>query len=103
MATFQSRWVSLIGQAGTGKTLLALAVGLHKTLEEGLFSRIIVTEPVVPVGKQDIGFLPGDKEDKMLPWVQSVLRTQGGQALYGHITLARTIRSAVASLAAELL
>jgi PhoH-like ATPase len=61
-----------VGQAGTGKTLLALAVGLHKTLEEGLFSRIIVTKPVIPVGKQDIGFLPGDKEEKMLPWVQSV-------------------------------
>jgi len=64
--------VSMVGQAGTGKTLLALAVGLHKTLEEGLFSRIIVTKPVIPVGKQDIGFLPGDKEEKMLPWVQSV-------------------------------
>jgi PhoH-like ATPase len=64
--------VSLVGQAGTGKTLLALAAGLHKTLEEGLFSRIIVTKPVIPVGKQDIGFLPGDKEDKMLPWVQSI-------------------------------
>ncbi len=64
--------VSMVGQAGTGKTLLAIAVGLHKTLEEGLFSRIIVTKPVIPVGKQDIGFLPGDKEEKMLPWVQSV-------------------------------
>ena len=64
--------VSMVGQAGTGKTLLALAVGLQKTLEEGLFSRIIVTKPVIPVGRQDIGFLPGDKEEKMLPWVQSV-------------------------------
>ncbi|HUJ90477.1 MAG TPA: PhoH family protein [Syntrophorhabdales bacterium] len=64
--------VTLVGQAGTGKTLLALAVGLQKTLEEGLYSRIIITKPVIPVGKQDIGFLPGDKQDKMLPWVQSV-------------------------------
>lgn len=64
--------VSLIGKAGTGKTILALAVGLHKTLEEGVFQRIFVTKPVVPVGRQDIGFLPGDKEDKMLPWVQSI-------------------------------
>lgn len=64
--------VSLIGRAGTGKTILALAVGLHKTLEEGMFQRIFVTKPVVPVGRQDIGFLPGDKEDKMLPWVQSI-------------------------------
>ena len=69
--------VSLIGQAGTGKTLLALAAGLHKTLEEGLFSRIIVTKPVIPVGKQDIGFLPGSKEEKMLPWVQSIFDNFG--------------------------
>lgn len=60
--------VTLVGQAGTGKTLLALAVGLQKTVEEGLYSRIMITKPVVPVGKQDIGFLPGDKEEKMLPW-----------------------------------
>jgi len=64
--------VTLIGQAGTGKTILALAVGLHKTLEEGMYQRIFITKPVVPVGRQDIGFLPGDKEEKMLPWVQSV-------------------------------
>ncbi|HME45676.1 MAG TPA: PhoH family protein [Syntrophorhabdales bacterium] len=64
--------VSLVGQAGTGKTLLALAVGLHKTLEEGCYARIIITKPVIPVGKQNIGFLPGDKKDKMLPWVQSI-------------------------------
>ena len=69
--------VSLVGQAGTGKTLLALAAGLHKTLEEGLFSRIIVTKPVIPVGKQDIGFLPGSKEEKMLPWVQSIFDNFG--------------------------
>ena len=64
--------VTLVGQAGTGKTLLALAVGLQKTVEEGQYNRIIVTKPVVPVGRQDIGFLPGDKDDKMLPWVQSI-------------------------------
>ncbi len=64
--------VTLIGQAGTGKTILALAAGLHKTLEEGMYQRIFITKPVVPVGRQDIGFLPGDKEEKMLPWIQSV-------------------------------
>ncbi len=69
--------VSLVGQAGTGKTLLALAAGLHKTLEEGLFSRIIVTKPVIPVGKQDIGFLPGGKDEKMMPWVQSIFDNFG--------------------------
>ena len=64
--------VTLVGQAGTGKTLLALAAGLHKTLEEGCYSRIVVTKPVIPVGRQNIGFLPGDKKDKMVPWVQSI-------------------------------
>ncbi len=64
--------LTLVGQAGTGKTLLALAVGLHKTLEEGCYNRIVITKPVIPVGKQNIGFLPGDKQDKMKPWIQSI-------------------------------
>lgn len=64
--------VSLVGQAGTGKTMLALAVGLHKVLEEGVYKKIVMTKPVIPVGRQEIGFLPGDKEEKMRPWVQSI-------------------------------
>jgi len=61
-------FVSLIGQAGTGKTLLALAAGLSQTLETKRFSEIIVTRATVPVG-DDIGFLPGTEEEKMAPWM----------------------------------
>jgi PhoH-like ATPase len=61
-------FVSLIGQAGTGKTLLALAAGLAQTLESKRFSEIIVTRATVPVG-EDIGFLPGTEEEKMAPWM----------------------------------
>jgi len=61
-------FVTLIGQAGTGKTLLALAAGLSQTLESKRFSEIIVTRATVPVG-DDIGFLPGTEEEKMAPWM----------------------------------
>jgi PhoH-like ATPase len=61
-------FVSLIGQAGTGKTLLALASGLAQTLETKRYSEIIVTRATVPVG-EDIGFLPGTEEEKMAPWM----------------------------------
>ncbi|MEG0821724.1 MAG: PhoH family protein [Burkholderiaceae bacterium] len=61
-------FVSLIGQAGTGKTLIALAAGLAQTLETRRFSEIIVTRATVPVG-EDIGFLPGTEEEKMAPWM----------------------------------
>jgi len=61
-------FVSLLGQAGTGKTLLALASGLAQVLETKLYSEIIVTRVTVPVG-EDIGFLPGTEEEKMSPWM----------------------------------
>jgi len=61
-------FVTLIGQAGTGKTLLALAAGLAQTLETKRYSEIIVTRATVPVG-EDIGFLPGTEEEKMAPWM----------------------------------
>ncbi|MCE2948885.1 MAG: PhoH family protein, partial [Betaproteobacteria bacterium] len=60
--------VTLLGQAGTGKTLLTLAAGLAQTLEEKLYSEIIMTRVTVPVG-EDIGFLPGTEEEKMNPWM----------------------------------
>ncbi len=63
------RLVTLVGKAGTGKTLLAIATGLKKVLEEGLYSRVLVSRPVIPMGK-DIGFLPGDKEEKLSHWMQ---------------------------------
>ena len=61
-------FVSLLGQAGTGKTLLALAAGLTQVLEAKRYTEIIMTRVTVPVG-EDIGFLPGTEEEKMLPWM----------------------------------
>ena len=64
----QIDFVTLIGQAGTGKTLLTLAAGLTQVLDEKRYSEIIVTRVTVPLG-EDIGFLPGTEEEKMLPWM----------------------------------
>ena len=61
-------FVTLLGQAGTGKTLLTLAAGLMQTLETKLYTEIIITRVSVPVG-EDIGFLPGTEEEKMTPWM----------------------------------
>jgi PhoH-like ATPase len=61
-------FITLLGQAGTGKTLLTLAAGLMQTLEHKLYSEIIMTRVTVPVG-EDIGFLPGTEEEKMTPWM----------------------------------
>lgn len=64
-------FVSLVGKAGTGKTLLALAAGLHKTLDDGRFQRLLVSRPIFPMGR-DIGYLPGDVEQKLNPWMQPI-------------------------------
>ena len=64
-------FITLLGPAGTGKTLLALAVGLYGTENLKKYKKLIVTRPVVPVGK-DIGFLPGGAEEKMRPWLQPI-------------------------------
>lgn len=63
--------VTLIGKAGTGKTLLALAAGLMQTEDLGEYKKLLVARPIVPVGK-DIGFLPGEKEEKLRPWMQPI-------------------------------
>ncbi len=63
--------VTLIGQAGTGKTLLALACGMRKVFDEGVYSRILVSRPIVPLGR-DIGYLPGTKEEKLINWMQPI-------------------------------
>jgi PhoH-like ATPase len=77
-------FVTLLGQAGTGKTLLALAAGLAQTLEQKRYSEIIVTRATVPVG-EDIGYLPGTEEEKMQPWMGALednleVLNQGNQA-----------------------
>ncbi|MFA5530079.1 MAG: PhoH family protein [Thiohalomonadaceae bacterium] len=65
-------FVSLVGQAGTGKTLLALAAGLAQTLDQNLYKEIIMTRVTIPVG-EDIGFLPGTEEEKMTPWMGALM------------------------------
>ena len=63
--------VTLVGQAGTGKTLLALAAGLKKTVDEHAYKRMLVSRPIIPMGR-DIGYLPGTKEEKLLNWMQPI-------------------------------
>ena len=63
--------VTLIGPAGTGKTLLALAAGLRKVFDDGVYNRILISRPIVPLGR-DIGYLPGLKEEKLLHWMQPI-------------------------------
>ena len=64
--------VTMLGQAGTGKTLLALAVGLQLVAEEKQFRRVMVSRPIMPLGK-DIGYLPGTKEEKLESWMEPIL------------------------------
>jgi PhoH-like ATPase len=63
--------VSLVGKAGTGKTLLAIAAGLEKTISNSKYSRLLVSRPIQPMGK-DLGYLPGDVNDKLGPWMQPI-------------------------------
>jgi len=63
--------ITLVGKAGTGKTLLALAAGLQKVTDENVYSRLLVSRPVFPMGR-DIGYLPGTVEEKLNPWMQPI-------------------------------
>lgn len=63
--------VSVLGKAGTGKTLLALAAGLYQTIDRQEYDHVIVVRPMVPVGR-DIGFLPGEAEEKILPYYEAI-------------------------------
>lgn len=63
--------VTLIGQAGTGKTLLALAAGLECVIHGESHERLLVSRPVIPMGK-DIGYLPGTKDEKLALWMQPI-------------------------------
>jgi PhoH-like ATPase len=68
--------VSLIGSAGTGKTLLALAAGLAKTLNEEVYQKLLCARPIMPLGR-DIGYLPGDKDEKLTAWMQPIFDNIG--------------------------
>lgn len=63
--------VTLVGRAGTGKTLVSIAAALHKVTEERKYHKVLVSRPVMPLGK-DVGFLPGTLAEKMLPWMQPI-------------------------------
>ncbi len=63
--------VTIVGKAGTGKTLLAIAAGLHKVTEESLYHKLLVSRPIFPLGR-DIGYLPGSVEEKLNPWMQPI-------------------------------
>ena len=63
--------VSLSGIAGTGKTLLAMAAGLQKVIEENKYARLVISRPIFPLGK-DLGYLPGTKTEKFNPWMQPI-------------------------------
>ncbi|MDZ7678812.1 MAG: PhoH family protein [Acidimicrobiales bacterium] len=66
------RIVALDGMAGTGKTLLALAAGLEQVMERSRYDKVAVYRPVVPVGRAELGFLPGGLEEKLDPWMTAV-------------------------------
>ncbi len=63
--------VTLVGVAGAGKTLLAIACGLYKVIDEKVYRRMLISRPVVPMGK-DIGYLPGTKEEKLASWLGAI-------------------------------
>lgn len=64
--------VTIVGMAGTGKTLIALACALEKTINQKKYRRIIVARPLIPMGK-DVGYLPGGLEEKLQPWMQPIM------------------------------
>lgn len=63
--------VTLLGTAGTGKTLLAIAAGMNKVFTEQRYDKLLVARPIMPMGR-DIGYLPGDKDEKLLQWMQPI-------------------------------
>lgn len=63
--------VTLVGKAGTGKTLIALATALEQVVERGIYKKIFIARPIIPMGK-DIGYLPGTEKEKLRPWVQPI-------------------------------
>ena len=95
--------VSLMGMAGTGKTFLALAAGLEQVLEATAYRRVSVYRPLVAVGKQEVGYLPGDLDEKLAPWMAAVhdnlyallRREDGRHGTREHRQIQTTIESLV--------
>lgn len=74
--------VVLMGPSGCGKTFLSLAAGLEKTVEKKKYEQLLVSKPVVPVGKQDVGFLPGTLDEKLMQWFGSIFDNLEALAKY---------------------
>jgi PhoH-like ATPase len=70
----QINLVALMGKAGTGKTLLALAAAMHQSFRQKIYRGVLVCRPIVPVGR-DLGYLPGDVSSKLEPWMKPVVDT----------------------------
>ncbi|HID46471.1 MAG TPA: PhoH family protein [Chromatiaceae bacterium] len=92
-------FVTLLGTAGTGKTLLTLAAGLAQVLDKNIYKEIIMTRVTVPVG-EDIGFLPGTEEEKMTPWMGALMDnlevlTQTGGGDWGRAAADDLLRSRI--------
>ena len=94
-------FITLLGQAGTGKTLLALAAGLEQVLDSKRYNEIIITRATVPVG-EDIGFLPGTEEEKMQPWMgafddnlEVLHRNEDNSGEWGRAATQELIRSRI--------
>ena len=64
--------VALDGRAGTGKTMLAVAAGLEQVVEQQRYERLAVYRPLVPVGRAEVGFLPGGLDEKLDPWMAAI-------------------------------
>ena len=71
LLTDEIKLVTLVGKAGTGKTMLAIAAGLQKVVEESTYTKLLVSRPIFPLGR-DVGYLPGDIEQKLNPWMQPI-------------------------------
>ncbi len=94
-------FITLTGTAGTGKTLMTLAAGLHQVMDERRYTEIIVTRVTVPVG-EDIGFLPGTEEEKMSPWMgalddnlEVLARSDGSAGEWGRAATNELVRSKI--------
>ena len=81
--------VTLVGKAGTGKTLLAIAAGLYKVTDDKQYKKLLVTRPIFPMGKE-LGFLPGELEDKLKPWMQPIFDNLD---LLLHLTDSQKVRT----------
>ena len=85
--------VTLVGQAGTGKTLVALAAALHSTIKNRRYDRILVSRPVIPMGK-DLGYLPGAKEEKISHWMQPIFDNLTYLLREGGLSIVRSKKKA---------